>query len=233
MWCCLSLASLLPFGLVGALSPLQLLGGHRLGGGGQLHPGLKAGGGCLFPRSFPFQHQHKAATKQRMPQPGPGNSQVQLWGGKTSPALLCGSISLALPWGRGAVGHSGSPGQCWVPLRADSRVLYEAPRRPLPRRGRDKGMGSSDLGRRVNTAAGCWLLPAPLPCSSRCCQQPPRLVPSRALCLWQQGHHSGGWRRTPRTLVPGGSHLFTRPITGFGPAAPSAPCWHWGHQVYH
>lgn len=196
-----------PLGLNQALSPLLLLGGHRLGVMGGLHPGccppagLKAGGGCPFPGPFPFQHQHKATTKQRMPQLGPGNSQVWLWGQGEEPTLL--SRVGPDPWGRGAVGHSGSP------LRADRRVLYEAPRRPLPWRGRDKGVGSTDLGRRVNT--GCWLLPTPtaLPSSSRCrrgSQQPPRVRPSHGPLSLTAGTpqrrvakdtaHAGAWRES-------------------------------------
>lgn len=81
------------------------------------------------------------------------------------------------------------------------------------------------MGRRVNT--GCWLPPAPrfppLPAAAGAASSPRGSSQAVALCHWQQGCHSGGWQRTPHTLVPGRSHLFTRPITSFDLAALSAP----------
>lgn len=135
---------------------------------------LKARGGSPFVAAFPFQGQQRATTKQRMPPLDPGNNAVAMdscvsWGhgaGPAAPPVLwvsrvppCGSGSLALPWGRRAVGCSES---LWrVPLGAGRRAIYEVPCCPLLQHGRDKGMGSTDLGCRVNT--GCWLLRHRLP----------------------------------------------------------------------
>lgn len=135
---------------------------------------LKARGGSPFVAAFPFQGQQRATTKQRMPPLDPGNNAVAMdsrvsWGhgaGPAAPPVLwvsrvppCGSGPLALPWGRRAVGCSES---LWrVPLGAGRRAIYEVPCCPLLQHGRDKGMGSTDLGCRVNT--GCWLLRHRLP----------------------------------------------------------------------
>ena len=198
-----------------------------------------------FPGAFPFQGQQRAVTKPEMPRMGPGNGSRALEGawsgdggcGQGPAALAVPWVSPALPsgsgsWGWGAVGCSGPRGDDRSPSGAGSRVLCEAPRRPLPRRGRDKGKGSTDLGRRVNT--GCWLLPAPRfppPPAAGAAGGPSRATLS-PLSL-AAGHRGGGWQRTPHVLVPGGSHLFTRPVAGSHPAAPGARCWHRGCRVYH
>lgn len=115
------------------------------------------------------------------------------------------------------------------PLLAGSLTLYEAPWCPLPWRGQDKGMGSTNLDHRVNRflAAASTALP-----SSLCCQ---------GRSYFKQQVFVSGDRNTP--AVGGKGHHMLWCLAGVIYSIISAPaltqqlwlpqCWHWTHWVYH
>lgn len=118
-------------------------------------------------------------------------------------------------------GTVGPQDRARFPLGAGSRVLYEAPRRPLPRRGRDKGKGCTDLGRRVNT--GCWLLPAPrFPPRSATPEGPTKPQPlslAPGTPQWRVAKdtaHAGAWWES---FIHSSHHLQLRPSSSECPGA--------------